>query len=166
LIERAFEQGETVESIARRCSVNSGSVKRWLQTGKANRSRIAPLAALVGPVYASPDAVAQELIAVYHRKDVPRGAPLRIKRSFVKKIAGRSRLKGAFEGDIVECLDSRGYILLETVDDQTDDDVYLLMKRRWLLGRAETSVSRADLEEYFTEKNADHESDDEDAKPL
>lgn len=149
LIERALQEGDSLDSIADLCGVNVGSVKRWFATGRASKEKIAPLAAKVGPVYPSPSAVAQHLIAIKKHLGNPK---LRIKRSYIKKIAGRSRLKGAFETELIEYLDGEGYLFIEDVDPETDDDIYFMFRRSWLRKNIKTSLTRKNIEEFFEEE--------------
>jgi hypothetical protein len=158
MIEIALQQGETVETIASLCGVSPGSVKRWLATGRAAKDRIAPLAEKVGPVYPSPSEVARDLIAIKKRMGK---RPIRVKRSYVKKIAGRTRLKGSFESDLIDCLDGHGYAFIEAIDEQTDDDVYLMFKRKWLFGKIQTAVKKADMEDYFVDRLLEVDDDED-----
>jgi hypothetical protein len=64
-----------------------------------------------------------------------------------------------FEIELIEYLDGQGYALIEAIDEQNDDDLYLLIRHKTLMHTVQKSLTRADIEEYFAGRAADLDDD-------
>lgn len=155
LVAIALKSGYTQESIAELCGASTGSVKRWLHTGRADADKIKPLEQAVGQTYLQPDAVGDILIDIYST----RNKRYRLRRGALKHIAGRSTLRSVFVDQLIQYLLDKGYFMLEAVDG--DDEFFVVIRIGQILKHVKDFLKREDINAYYHEI-ADNITEDND----
>jgi len=159
LVTIAMEKGYTHEEIAETCDVSIGSIKRWLATGRADASKIKALEREIGHIYLQPEAVGDILVEIYKN----RKKRYRLKRIHLKRIAGRTALRGVFVEQLMQYLLDIGYFMLEAVDGE--DDFFIIISVRQALSHVKKYLKISEINAYFKdiadEIPDDIEDDDE-----
>ena len=159
LVSIALEKGYTHDEIAEICDVSVGSIKRWMSTGRADASKIKALEGEIGQIYLQPDAVGDILIEIYKN----RNKRYRLKRIHLKRIAGRSALRGVFVEQLIQYMLDNGYFMLETVEGE--EDFFIILSVRQALFHVKKFLKVSEINRFFKdiadEIPDDAEDDDE-----
>ncbi|MCP4700195.1 MAG: hypothetical protein GY862_25585 [Gammaproteobacteria bacterium] len=145
IVALATKKGYSYDEIADICNVSVGSVKRWLATGRANADRIQFIEDLIGPIYLSPEFVAEILVEIYRIKK----KRYRLGRDQLKSVAGRVALKASFIERITQSMLDSGYYFLEGFDD--DEDYFVIISTFQLnkMVPAKFKLSRDEIRDYY-----------------
>lgn len=155
IVTSATDKGYSYEDIAKICDVSTGSIKRWLATGRADARKIKELEKQIGHVYLSYESVGDLLIDIYKN----RNKRFRVQRIELKRISGRSVLKSGFVDNLSMFLLDKGYYMLEAV--QGEYDFFVIIRIRQVLKHVKDFLSADEIDEYFNDL-ADEVDDDYD----
>ena len=159
IVSIALEKGYTHDEIAEICDVSVGSIKRWMSIGRADASKIKALIEKIGQIYLQPDAVGDILIEIYKN----RNKRYRLKRIHLKRIAGRSALRGVFVEQLIQYMLDNGYFMLETVEGE--EDFFIILSVRQALFHVKKFLKAFEINRFYKdiadEIPDDAEEDDE-----
>lgn len=156
IVTIAIEKGYTHNEIAEICDVSVGSIKRWMSTGRADANKIKALEREIGQIYLQPDAVGDILIEIYKK----RKRRFRLKTIDLKKIAGRSALRGVFVEQLIQYMLDNGYFMLETFEGE--EDFFIVISIRQSLRHVEKYLNPSEINNYFREIADEFPDDEED----
>ncbi|CAK8724732.1 hypothetical protein KKHLCK_14835 [Candidatus Electrothrix laxa] len=145
IVRSATDKGYTYKEIAEICDVSTGSIKRWLATGRADASKIKKIEMEIGHVHLSCESVGDLLIDIYKS----RKKRYRLKRIELKRVAGRSVLKSGFIDNVLMYLLDKGYYMIEAVEG--DDDFFVIIRVRQVLKYVKHFLSEGEINKYFND---------------
>jgi len=150
----AAGKGMAYEEMATLCRVSTGTVKRWMATGRAKRSAILPLVRAIGREYISSATVAEALTSLYRE----RSCRFCIYGADLAKLAGRKNLRTAFLQEIETALDDAGFCFVRRY--VNGQDAFFMIRWRHLELHVGEPLEKRAFEKYFQTVADSIESDD------
>jgi transposase len=139
----ATDKGMAYEEMAALCKVSTGTVKRWMATGRAKRSAILPLVQAVGREYISAATVSEALAALYRE----RNCRFCIYGADLARLAGRKNLRTAFLQEIETALDDAGFCFVRRY--VNGQDAFFMIRWRHLERHVGAPLPKQAFEKYF-----------------